>query len=68
MLKISDDICSLLQKANIGGCQAKTDSLKDDFHYELLKYSAYLCSADTSIQPEELQFIHQYLNIPPQWP
>lgn len=63
MIETVDDICKVMTDANVGNVGAGSMSLKESFHFELLKFAVYLADADGSMDEEELRMIQEYLGI-----
>ena len=45
LIKTVDDICQVMTQANVGNAGKKPISLKESFHFELLKFAVYLADA-----------------------
>lgn len=58
-----DDICKIMTDANVGNIASKPMSLKESFHFELLKFAVYLADADGNMDERELSVITDYLGI-----
>lgn len=58
-----DDICKVMTDANVGKIGSGTMSLKETFHFELLKFAVYLADADMHMDEKELGVISEYLGI-----
>lgn len=63
LLKMSDDICDLLTRSNVWSAGLRPYNLKQDLHYELLKFGVYLSSADGVITNEEVTKIQNMLGV-----
>lgn len=58
-----DEICRVMTDANVGNAAGKPISLKESFHFELLKFAVYLADADGKFEERELSMIAEYLGI-----
>lgn len=58
-----DEICKVMTQANVGNAGVKEMSLKESFHFELLKFAVYLADSDGVMDEKELQIIDEYLGI-----
>ena len=58
-----DEICRVMTDANVGNAAGKPISLKESFHFELLKFAVYLADADGKFEERELSLIAEYLGI-----
>ncbi len=58
-----DAICQVMTDANVAHAAAKPISLKESFHFELLKFAVYLADADGEMDERELSVITDYLGI-----
>lgn len=59
----ADEICDLLTKANVGNARSGNMTLKEKFHYELLKFAIYIADADNSMDDKEIDIIRENLKI-----
>lgn len=59
----ADEICGLLTKANVGNALNSNMTLKEKFHYELLKFAIYLADADTVMDETEIEIVRENLDI-----
>lgn len=59
----ADEICALLTKANVGNVLNSNMTLKEKFHYELLKFAIYLADADAVMDEKELEIIRENLKM-----
>lgn len=58
-----DDICKVMTDANVANAIGKPMSLKESFHFELLKFAVYLADADGTMDEKELKVIEDNLGI-----
>ena len=63
LIKTVDDICQVMTQANVGNAGKKPISLKESFHFELLKFAVYLADADACMDENELRIMSEYLGI-----
>ena len=57
-----DDICKIMTDAGVVKATSSM-SLKETFHFELLKFAVFLADADMSMDEAELNLISKYLGI-----
>ena len=63
LIKTVDDICKIMTDAGVGKIGSGTMSLKETFHFELLKFAVYLADANMNMDEKELSVISEYLGI-----
>ncbi len=63
LIDTADEICIELTNANVGNAAASDMSLKEQLHYELLKFAVYLADADGIIEQHEISMIRECLDI-----
>ena len=61
LLDLCDKIQDVLYQNNIGGCQEKTLSLKEDFRRQLYRFALYLANSDGKMETCELECINGIL-------
>ena len=63
LLNICDDICELLTNPKIWSAGLNPYNLKNQMHYELLKFGVFLADADGELSPEEIEKLREKLSI-----
>lgn len=61
-MKISDEICESLYRANVGNCNREKDTLKTKLHTDLTNFAIYLMSADDTYDEDEIAIVREYLD------
>ena len=61
-IKLSDDVCNDISRANVANVAAERETLKETFHYELLKFAIFLADADEEIDDNEIGIIRTNLD------
>lgn len=61
-IKLSDDICDDISKANVANIVAERSPLKETFHFELLKFAIFLADADGEVDENEIEIIRKNLD------
>lgn len=63
LLAASDTLADLITRYNIGNAQSLPLSLKDTFHFELLRFALFIAGTDEKIDKNDAGLIQEYLNF-----
>lgn len=62
-LHLCDDVCAYMEKQGAFCQKVGIHNIKQNFRYELLKFSVYLADSDQLIETEEVIFIRKMLQV-----
>ena len=62
-LHLCDDVCAYMEKQGAFCQKVGIHNIKQNFRYELLKFSVYLADSDQLIEMEEVIFIRKILQV-----
>ena len=63
LMELGNPVCDVLCTVNVGPLGRKPVAVRDSFHYELLKFAAYLAISDNTIDEKEVEIIVKKLGI-----
>lgn len=62
-IRVCDTLADLITEHNVGNVNCLTLSLKDTFHFELLRFALFIAGTDQTIDENDAVLIRTYLNF-----